>query len=314
MKLPKLPAFQFYPADWRKDPGIQALSYEERGIWFEMICLMHESEERGKLTLNGKAINNKRLSKMLGLEPRKFSKIIVEFLELGVASKCEITGAIVSKRMVRDEVIRQIRSESGKKGGEKSPSKSEANGKQNAKQNDPPSSSTSVLKENNKENGEGESQQEAKPFLIKPNHLVAEWNSVFDFEGSEISKVSKVAGKRKTLVEARCREKLFVDNYGKALKKMASTPFFHGEGDSGWIAGVDWFVKPGTIANFIEGKYRNLPDNRKLKIDKLESEIDENSCNPKAPCYRPSHREDDERMRDYKAKVSTLALLKGGGR
>ena len=55
----KVPSIQFYPADWRKDPGVQALTYEERGIWIEILFLMHESEERGKLTLNGKPIDAK---------------------------------------------------------------------------------------------------------------------------------------------------------------------------------------------------------------------------------------------------------------
>ena len=32
----KIPAFQFYPADWRKDPGVQSLSYNDRGIWIEI--------------------------------------------------------------------------------------------------------------------------------------------------------------------------------------------------------------------------------------------------------------------------------------
>lgn len=43
----KMPAFQFYPADWRKDPGIQALDRHDRSVWFDMLCIMHESDERG---------------------------------------------------------------------------------------------------------------------------------------------------------------------------------------------------------------------------------------------------------------------------
>ena len=53
-----LPALQFYGGDWRKDPGIQALNYFDRGVWFEMLLMMHESEDRGKLVLNGRATPN----------------------------------------------------------------------------------------------------------------------------------------------------------------------------------------------------------------------------------------------------------------
>jgi hypothetical protein len=42
--MTKLPALQWYPADWRKDPGVQALSLHDRMVWFEMLMLMHESE------------------------------------------------------------------------------------------------------------------------------------------------------------------------------------------------------------------------------------------------------------------------------
>ena len=64
----KLPAFQFYPGDWRKDMGVQALNYFDRGVWHEMICLMHESERRGVLVLNGNAMTDDMLAQILGLD------------------------------------------------------------------------------------------------------------------------------------------------------------------------------------------------------------------------------------------------------
>lgn len=64
----KLPAFQFYPGDWRKDPGVQSLSFHDRGVWHEMLCLMHESEERGKLTLNGSGREEQRCAIADGAE------------------------------------------------------------------------------------------------------------------------------------------------------------------------------------------------------------------------------------------------------
>ena len=49
----KLPAFQFYPGDWRKDPNLCRCSHAAKGVWIDMICLMHETEERGVLSTNG---------------------------------------------------------------------------------------------------------------------------------------------------------------------------------------------------------------------------------------------------------------------
>ena len=113
----KLPAFQFYPADWRKDPAVQSLSFHDRGVWFEMLCLMHESEQRGKLLLNGKKMPDEALSRLLGLDKQSLTKTIHRLLECGAASVCGETGAIINRRMVRDEEIRNIRKSCGKMGG-----------------------------------------------------------------------------------------------------------------------------------------------------------------------------------------------------
>lgn len=113
----KLPAIQFYPADWRKDPGVQSLDYFDRGVWFEILCLMHESPERGKLLLNGQPMPDEALARVLGLDNQILTKVLTTLLTYGVASRDEDTGALMSRRMVRDEMIRQVRTEAGKKGG-----------------------------------------------------------------------------------------------------------------------------------------------------------------------------------------------------
>jgi hypothetical protein len=113
----KLPAFQFYPGDWRKDPGVQSLSFHDRGVWFEIICLMHESERRGVLTLNGNAMPEEALARLLGLDNQILTTTLTTLLTFGVASREVGTGALMSRRMVRDEQIRKIRKECGSKGG-----------------------------------------------------------------------------------------------------------------------------------------------------------------------------------------------------
>jgi hypothetical protein len=141
----KLPAFQFYPADWKKDPGVQCLSFHDRGVWFEILCLMHESEQRGKLMLNGQAMPESALARLLGLDKQNLTNTITTLVTYGVASRCEDTGALVNRRMLRDEKLRQIRTEAGKKGG--NPALLNQNPNQNdggeVKQNPTPSSSSS---------------------------------------------------------------------------------------------------------------------------------------------------------------------------
>lgn len=113
----KLPAFQFYPGDWRKDPGVQSLDYQSRGVWLEILCLMHESERRGVLLLNGKAMPESALARLLGIEPNLLNQILTTLDNHGVTSREAETGALMSRRMVRDESLRKIRQTCGKKGG-----------------------------------------------------------------------------------------------------------------------------------------------------------------------------------------------------
>lgn len=113
----KLPALNFYIGDWRKDIGVQSLPYHERGIWFEIICLMHESEQRGKLMLNGKPMPQEALARLLGLDNQILTTALRSILDAGVASIESETGILVCRRMVRDENIRKIRTECGKRGG-----------------------------------------------------------------------------------------------------------------------------------------------------------------------------------------------------
>lgn len=112
----KLPAIQFYPGDWRKDPGVQSLGYHDRGVWFEILLLMHESSERGVLLLGSKPMPESALSQLLGLDKQILTTTLTTLLSYEVASRRE-DGALFCRRMVRDNELRRIRSEAGKLGG-----------------------------------------------------------------------------------------------------------------------------------------------------------------------------------------------------
>jgi hypothetical protein len=141
----KLPALQFYPADWRKDPGVQAMTRHDRSVWFDLLLIMHESDERGVLLLGGKPIPEDALARMLNLDNQTLNQTLSTILTYGVASRRESDGAIFCRRMVRDENLIQIRREAGKKGG--NPNLLNQNGKQKPttgdKQKPTPSSSSS---------------------------------------------------------------------------------------------------------------------------------------------------------------------------
>lgn len=43
------PSFQFYPGDWSSNPNLKRCTFAERGIWLEVMCLMHDQDEYGVL-------------------------------------------------------------------------------------------------------------------------------------------------------------------------------------------------------------------------------------------------------------------------
>lgn len=146
----KQPSFQFYPGDWKRDAGVQSLSFEERGVWFEMMLLMFESAERGKLVFgSGTPMPEDAVARSLGLDRQRYVQILRKLLDYGVASKDEKTGIIFCRRMVRDAELSRKRAECGKLGGNpnllnQNSSKREAKSNQNGKQNPTPSSSSSI--------------------------------------------------------------------------------------------------------------------------------------------------------------------------
>ncbi len=113
-----LPAMPFYVGDWLKCPEVRSLPLDYRALWFDLLCYMWESTERGVMVKpNGKPYTNDEIVRMVGLDNQNSGIWLTCLLSSGVCSCREIDGAIFSRRMVRDEKIRLIRRETGSKGG-----------------------------------------------------------------------------------------------------------------------------------------------------------------------------------------------------
>lgn len=117
-KAVKRPAFQFYPADWRKDLALRKCSLAARGMWVEIMCIAHECEPYGTLRHNGEPLQADDIAGLVGMcSPREAKALIDELVRKGVA-KLDADGVIYSKRMVHDEAVRNARAEGGKAGAE----------------------------------------------------------------------------------------------------------------------------------------------------------------------------------------------------
>lgn len=112
----KRPSFQFYPADWLQEPALRICSLAAKGLWIEMICYMHQGNPYGYLKINNKVILPDNLAVMVSNPPKVVEDLLKELDDAGVFQKSE-DGVIYSKRMVRDEEIRQARASGGFLGG-----------------------------------------------------------------------------------------------------------------------------------------------------------------------------------------------------
>ncbi len=109
----KIPAFQFYPGDALRDSSLRACSLEARGLWYEMLWIMHDATPRGYLKVSNKDILPE-LPRIIGIKEKKLKKLLFELENAGVFSKNN-EGIIYSRRMIRDEEIRIKRAEGGSK-------------------------------------------------------------------------------------------------------------------------------------------------------------------------------------------------------
>lgn len=113
----KLPYIKFYCRDWQANSELQSCSIAARGVWIEFMCIMSQSERFGYLERNGKPIDNETLARLIRVDNPTLNPIIDELERAGVFSRCETTGAIYSRRMVKDFEDAGRFAEYGKKGG-----------------------------------------------------------------------------------------------------------------------------------------------------------------------------------------------------
>lgn len=47
--MSRRPSFQFYPADWFANPNLKRCSHAEKGMWMDILCLLHDGHRYGVL-------------------------------------------------------------------------------------------------------------------------------------------------------------------------------------------------------------------------------------------------------------------------
>jgi hypothetical protein len=110
-----LPFMKFYVDDWLADENARLCSLAARGLWIDLLCIMHKSIMRGYLTKkNGQPLSPKDVQKLTGCAPKTFLKLIQEIHLSGTCSRTD-SGVYFSRRMVHEQAVREVRSMAGKK-------------------------------------------------------------------------------------------------------------------------------------------------------------------------------------------------------
>lgn len=112
----KLPYLKFYTRDWQADSGLRLRSFAARGVWIEMLCLMHQAANRGYLEHNGNPLSDSEISTLIGGVNGEVIPLIKELENAGVFSRDE-RGCIYSRRMVADHQVSERAKIFGAKGG-----------------------------------------------------------------------------------------------------------------------------------------------------------------------------------------------------
>lgn len=110
------PWMKFFPADWRADPALRMCSIGARGLWMEMLCLMHEADPRGHLLVNGMMVGDNHIAMLAGLSIDEAKTFLQELEKAGVFSRSD-EGVILSRRMIREAKVSERAKANGSKGG-----------------------------------------------------------------------------------------------------------------------------------------------------------------------------------------------------
>ena len=273
----KLPAFQFYPGDWRKDPNLCRCSHAAKGVWIDMICLMHETEERGVLSTNGIPWTEDDIVLAVGGDSSVTRAAIQELTLKGVVNR-GVDGAFLCRRIVRDEKKRIICKEAGKLGGNpnlvptlKGGVKGGAKGGVNPSANPKPTPSSSSSSSSSNSNPDGlvvgspslppcphlrllelfghhlPDLPQPKPELWQGKNadaMRARWKWVLTAKTK--------AGKRYAVTEAEA-----VDWFSRFFAYVSRSDFLTGRSGKWTNCDLGWLMKADNFAKVVQGNYEN---------------------------------------------------------
>lgn len=87
---------------------------------------------------------------------------------------------------------------------------------------------------------------------------MADWNVVA--EQCELTPCRRMTDKRVQAVRARWKDHDWREHYLEALNRLKGIRWVRGANDRGWIANIDWFLRPDTVNKLLEDGYDDNDD------------------------------------------------------
>jgi hypothetical protein len=93
--MTRYPWLKFYPTDWHADPQLHRCSLSARGLWIELIGVMHRSTEYGHLD---PSLTERDIGHIVGSPLKTVRRALAELEKNRVFDRGE-KGEIVSRRI-----------------------------------------------------------------------------------------------------------------------------------------------------------------------------------------------------------------------
>lgn len=239
--MPEKPYFNFFPADWLSDAGLRRCSLAARGLWIDLICLLHQCPNRGVLADSaGRPWLDHEIAGAVGGDPTAVGEALRELLSKGVAGRDQL-GAIFCRRMVREQDVSSKRREAGRLGADakygKHVGKSLANSVAKRKQK-PSSSFSSLFGEeppDREEPGQEGLNHSPNPSVSSLKLTTSEIQAVVAHYRRHHPRAAplKPTSKEWKLIQTRLSEGFTVQDLCDAIDGNHRSPFHCGENDRG---------------------------------------------------------------------------------
>lgn len=254
----KRPSFQFYPGDWMRSTDLRSCSIGARGMWIDMLCLMHEGKPYGYLKVGEMVILLPILARIVGVSLPKAEEYLTELKSTGVCS-IDGDGCIYSRRMIRDEEIRAKRAVGGFDS-QNNPNVPRKKDKvKGYPSNDPNNPSLGVSPAS--ASASASSNTKSKALVISkaadpcPHQKIVE---LYHEHLPMLPRVKILTDARKKLLKSRWLEdsrRQQEEWWGRYFKYISGIPFLIGENDRGWQADYEWLLNQKKMVKIIEGGY-----------------------------------------------------------